>query len=220
VLTALGLGSTAYPACVTASQIPVAAAVSGLREKLAAVLRSMDNKACAAPARLEASRDHEAVRSHLPDAALSESGVLRIAHALMALSEAEASSLASLSLSYNGAIGDVGAICSAHVLPRGLPELGLVGCNIGDGGRAVLLGWARRATRVRMLCIEGNNFSQQTSTRFGMLRRTNSHLSVYVRYERWERSVPRYRADAALLTRPYPFAEMNVQHAGRRPARS
>jgi hypothetical protein len=181
LLTTFGLGSTVYPAWVTASQIPVATEVCGLRTKLASVLRSMDNQACVAvAARLEASKGQEAVSLHLRGAQLTESGVLRIADALAALTEGEASSLASLSLSYNGAIGDAGAISLAHALPRGLPELGLVGCNVGDTGGAALLDWARRATRLRMLCIEGNNFSHQTRTRFGMLRRKNPHLSVYV----------------------------------------
>lgn len=179
-LSAFGLGTMGYLPAVTASESPVAHGDSGLCRKLAAALRSIGNEGCIAAAeRLDESTGHRHVQLHLRGVGLDVSDTEQIADALRPLTDAEASSLASLSLSYNAAIGDAGAIPLAHALPRSLPELGLVDCKIGDTGGAALLEWARQATRLRMLCVEGNEFSEEIRTRFSNLVRANPSLSVF-----------------------------------------
>jgi len=180
--TAAGaLGTTGYPGVVTASELSDAPEVNGLRQKLAAALRSIGNEGCTEAARrLETAERHDEVLLHLRGVGLNASGVARIADALSALTEAEASSLVSLSLSYNAAIGDAGAVPLAHALPPSLRELGLVGCRVGDAGGNALLHWARQAAGLRMLCIEDNQFSEALTTRIRELPRTSPRLSVYV----------------------------------------
>lgn len=178
-LSALGIGTPGSATAVSASGSLLL--VSGLPGKLAAALRLTGNEGCiAAAARLEATTIHVDVRLHLRGVGLTASDAERIAGALSSLTLEEAPSLTSLTLSYNEAIGDAGAVSLADALPRSLRELGLVGCQIGDTGGAALLEWTRRATRLRMLCIEGNRFSEEIRTRFGDLQQTNSRLSVYV----------------------------------------
>ncbi|MGK0168643.1 MAG: hypothetical protein ACI9W2_000360 [Gammaproteobacteria bacterium] len=123
---------------------------------------------------------HRDVPLHLRSAGLNASDAALIANALRSLTDADASSLSSLSLSYNQDIGDLGAIRLARGLPRSLPELGLVDCKISDAGAAALLEWAGQSTRPRMLCIEGNDFSHKVAARFRTLAQTPVNLSVYV----------------------------------------
>lgn len=175
-LGALGLWTAGFaPVAASASDL------SGLRNKLVAALYSINNEACiATAARLEASAHLENVRLHLRDVGLKSSDVTHIANALWSLTDAQASTLASVSLSYNKDIGDVGAVRLARALPKTLPELGLVGCNIRESGGSALLGWAEQSTRLRMLCVEGNDFPKELVKRYRALPRSRPHLNVYV----------------------------------------
>jgi hypothetical protein len=180
LLSAAGLAVAAYPAFASASGRAIHAG-GRLHEKLAATLRSIDNAGCiAAAVRLEAAAGQGDVALQLRGVGLSAPAAATIADGLKALTDAEAASLTSLSLSYNAAIGDAGAAALARALPRRLPELGLVGCGIGDAGGTALLGWTRQATRLNMLCIEGNAFSEDLGERFRDLARTNPRLTVFV----------------------------------------
>jgi len=157
-------------------------AQQNLSRTLANALRSIGSKRCIAAAEeLEASnRDDGGVRLHLRNAGLNASDVLTIAHALKSVSRKEASSLASLSFSYNEAIGDAGVVTLAQALPAGLRELGLVGCGIGDQGGEALLQWASHAQQLSMICIEQNNFSEPMREQFNELARTNTNLLLVV----------------------------------------
>ena len=164
--------------------IPVTASafdVSRLRMKLVAALRSIDNEACAVTAtRLEAAMHNEVVHLHLRGAGLNASNAAQIANVLRSLSDSETAGLVSFSLSYNKDIGNIGAIHLARALPRTLPEFGLVGCKVGETGGTALLEWAEQATGLRMLCIEGNDFSAALVSRFRALAQAQPHPSVYV----------------------------------------
>jgi hypothetical protein len=167
-------------AYANASDLPVASAPLKLFGALASTLRETGNEDCvAAAARLQSANLNEGVALHLRSAGLTAANVARIAEALRSLTETEASLLTSLSFSYNKAIGDAGAMAIARALPRSLPELGLVGCKIGDAGGQAVLDWAARATRLTLLCVEGNEYSQDIRARFRDLARTHAGLSVF-----------------------------------------
>ena len=75
------------------------------------------------------------------------------------LSLYEASALRSFSMSYNPGLTDAGVVLLAQAFPATLTELGLVDCAIGDKGGVALLHWGKKAVGLRMICVEGNNFS-------------------------------------------------------------
>ena len=85
-----------------------------------------------------------------------------------------------MSLSYNDAIGDTGAIAMAQSLPPTLHEVGLVNCGIGDAGGEALLRWAKNATGLRILCIEENNISEGIKLQLADLMHRNAALLVVV----------------------------------------
>jgi hypothetical protein len=103
-----------------------------------------------------------------------------LARAMSDLTDEEALTLGSLSLSYNPGIGDAGASVVAQALPATITELGLVGCGIGDQGGEALLHWAENASGLRMICVEDNQFSDETKTRFVELARAKHNLFVVV----------------------------------------
>ena len=180
IIPTIGIGTLVGSASVSAAQSTALLETTELREKLARALRATANDGCIAAAiRLEDSNVNEGVVLHLRGLNLTASDVEPIADALRALTDAEGSLLASLSLSYNDAIGDAGALSLANALPRSLPELGLVGCKIGDPGGRALLDWARQATRLTMLCVEGNEFSGEVRNQLRNLARENATLSVF-----------------------------------------
>ena len=150
--------------------------------KLAQALRLIGSKRCVEAAQLlEASGKSDGnISLHLRSAGINGTHADIIANALLSLSQEEASSLRSFSLSFNLEIGDRGALAIARSLPLTLRELGLVGCGIGDHGGKALLQWARQASRLRMLCIEDNQFSQKMTAQFKELAQTNQNLLVVV----------------------------------------
>jgi hypothetical protein len=124
--------------------------------------------------------DSENVYFHLRRAALNASDALIIAHALTSLKDDSLSSLASMSLSYNDAIGDAGAIAMMPALPPSIRELGLVNCGIGDAGGEAILQWAKNATGLRVMCIEENHMSEELKLRLSKLTQRNAALWVVV----------------------------------------
>lgn len=116
----------------------------------------------------------------LRSAGISRSDAVIIAGALLSLTRKEALSLRSLSLSFNPKIGDAGALAIARSLPRTLCELGLVDCGIEDRGGEALLQWAQQASRLQMICIEDNRFSQKLRAQFEALAQRNRNLLVVV----------------------------------------
>jgi hypothetical protein len=117
---------------------------------------------------------------HLRSAALEERDIALIAEVMRGLDDDEARFLSSFSLSYNGGVGDEGAVRMANSLPVSLPELGLVGCAIGNRGGEALLGWLEQTTRMRMICIEGNQFSNTIAKGFRAVARNRPGLTVFV----------------------------------------
>jgi hypothetical protein len=110
--------------------------------------------------------------------ATSDAGLL--ADALQSLKTDDVTSLNSFSLSYNAGIGDEGASLIANSLPTNLPELGIMGCGLGDASGETLLRWAREAPDLHTMCIEQNRFSDGLRARFNAfdLRRANFLMVV------------------------------------------
>lgn len=180
-VSALVAGTLGLPTFISAFDSPMTEP-STIAITLANALRSIGSESClVAAASLEASQSNDGdIRFHLRSAGIDASGAMIIAEALRSLPNREASSLVSLSLSYNEALGDAGAIALAHALPPTLHELGLVGCGIGDQGGEALLQWAKQAPRLRMMCIEENKFSYEIRMQFAKLAREKSRLFVIV----------------------------------------
>jgi len=121
-------------------------------------------------AKLESGRHNDGdLHCHLQRAGIDAAGAETITTALKSLPDEQRSSLVSVSLSYNDALGDTGTIALAQGLPSSLRELGLVGCGAGDAGGEALLQWAGQAPRLRTLCIEDNLFSEGARSRFTRL---------------------------------------------------
>jgi hypothetical protein len=83
-------------------------------------------------------------------------------------------------LSCNPLIGDEGARALARSLPDTLRELGLVGCGIKDTGGEAILRWAYKSSRLRMICIEQNPFSERLKAQSRQLAQKNENLLVIV----------------------------------------
>lgn len=86
--------------------------------------------------------------------------------------------LRSISYSYNPLIGDEGASLLANSFPKSINEIGLVGCGIGDAGAIEILHWMKKSTTLKMICIEGNNFSDNVKRDYQTFKKDNPHIMV------------------------------------------
>ncbi|MFT5439143.1 MAG: hypothetical protein ACI9MJ_001004 [Alphaproteobacteria bacterium] len=181
VACAMATGANAFPALVGPTNgSPGPAQRASM--KFAGALRAIGSDACIAAAqRLEAGEGGNGdISLHLRRASLNTADAIVLARAVSALTDEEALTLGSLSLSYNPGIGDAGASIVARALPATLTELGLVGCGIGDQGGEALLRWAENASGLRMICVEDNRFSDKIKTLFVELSRAKHNLFVVV----------------------------------------
>ena len=139
----------------------------------AKVLGSIGGNVCLEAAiRLEGfSEDVERFSLHLRQAGLDQADAKRLAAALGAFEPQKISAITSFSVSFNTDMGDAGAKVIANGLPTTLPELGMVGCDIGDQAGDALLRWALRAPNLHTMCIEGNRFSDRLQALFAELGR-------------------------------------------------
>jgi len=146
------------------------------------VLKSTQNSVCdAAAARLMALHDNSSNYDlHLRSANLSSAQIERIAEALQAVHRQGGPALHSFSLSYNSNLNDEGMLTLVKTLPPTVTEVGLVQCGLGDVGGAALLAWASGATKLQMLCVEQNAFSNVTKDRLVKLGREKPGLLVVV----------------------------------------
>lgn len=96
---------------------------------------------------------------HLRSADLNVTDAKILADGIKRNTAAGGGSLSSFSTSYNPELGDEGAAHLAAAFPDSMTELGMVGCNISDEGGQSILNWAKTAPNLRMICVEGNDFS-------------------------------------------------------------
>ncbi len=89
-------------------------------------------------------------------------------------------SINSISFSYNQKFGDNGASILAKFLPLSIQEIGLVDCGISNKGGLDILDWVKRASNLKMICIEQNNFTQNLKTEFHKFAKDNPKILILV----------------------------------------
>lgn len=110
---------------------------------------------------------------HLRDLGLTQAKILAIAVALQSSNVP----IGSVSLGYNQAMKDAGAVALIEALPDSVFELGLVACGIGDEGGKKLLQWMQEnTTNLQMICIENNDFSDNLKMHFKNFRLQNPKI--------------------------------------------
>jgi hypothetical protein len=149
---------------------------------LITALRSIGTPSCLAAAdRLEAVIGSQAgFDLHLRRAGLKQADAQVLADGMLRANAGNALSLKSFSASYNPELGDVGAATLATAFPETMTELGLVGCSVGDAGARLILEWARSAPNLKMICVEGNNFSAGMKIQFRDLASLGGNMLVVV----------------------------------------
>jgi hypothetical protein len=150
--------------------------------ELIKALRSIGKPACLDAAdRLAASTGSLAgFDLHLRSAGLNEADARVLANVMLHADAGNVLLLKSFSASYNPDLGDVGAAALAEAFPETMTELGLVGCSVGDAGGSSILEWAQTAPDLRMICVEGNNFSAGMKSQFQDLASLGRNILVVV----------------------------------------
>lgn len=115
---------------------------------------------------------------HLRSAGMDAQDARILANAIHEMPRSTKHHLRSFSASYNPDVKDAGAMALARSFPATMTELGLVGCSIGDAGGTALLEWAQQVPNLRMICVEGNNFSSDLRSKFAELGRRHTSLMV------------------------------------------
>ncbi len=142
--------------------------------EIANILRTIGSKKCLAKAEDLLSQSPPLVSLHLRDLELNTTQVSSIASCF---NEATESSKYIKSISFsNNNIGDAGAIALTKHLPESIRELGLVNCGISDAGGTQILNWMKRSTTLKMVCIEGNHYSERLKEEFLTFGSTNSRI--------------------------------------------
>ena len=116
---------------------------------------------------------------HLRSAGLIPTDAAVIAEALAQFDQ-DSPCLRSFSVSYNPTLGDVGVKVLLAALPATVNELGMVGCELSDDSGQTLLEWAKQADGLRMMCVEGNRYSEQMRGRLSQLGGVRSMAQIYV----------------------------------------
>ena len=162
---------------------------AGLENKIIAsfrvlidALRSTNNAACLrASNKIEVAwASNTEVNLHLRNANLKAAEAEIIAGALHEASLYGGLALNSFSMSYNPGLTDAGVVALAKALPRSLTEVGFVECDIGDDGGAALLRFSQHTAGLRMICLEGNRFSESIKHSFTILSQERANLLVIV----------------------------------------
>jgi hypothetical protein len=109
---------------------------------------------------------------------LSTASIQEIAAILKDEKTVNTEPISSISFSYNNLMGDDGAIALASSLPASINEIGLVNCGIGDAGGSAILECIAHLPRLRMICIEQNNFSDELRSEYMLFRKENPTIIV------------------------------------------
>ena len=149
---------------------------------LISALRSTNDSVCErAAARLLALKGNQSSYDlHLRNADLKSDDIKRISESIKAIDGKGGPELHSFSMSYNPNLRDKGAVILAKNLPSTLRQIGLVGCGIGDIGADALLALAQRTPKLHWLCVENNNFSNDTKQQLLKLGQHRNGLLVVV----------------------------------------
>lgn len=145
-------------------------------------LRLIGKDVCLSSAnRLQTTVDPTAkISLHLRSAGLDSDDARILANALDLHFDQGGQQIRSFSVSYNPMLGDDGVLTLSTALPPDVSDIGFVGCGIGDEGGTALLRWAQKSTQLRMICVEGNSFSDGLIASFHRLSDTRPGLLVVV----------------------------------------
>jgi hypothetical protein len=143
--------------------------------KLVEILLACGTKACLAKAANLEFVSNPLQSIHLRELGLAASDVVKIAD-LIHQSKDIGEGIKSFSLSYNNEIGDLGCMTLTSVLPKSIVELGLVDCGITDLGGVKLLEWAKKSSKLRMMCVEQNAFTDEMRKEFKHFSSENLHI--------------------------------------------
>lgn len=117
---------------------------------------------------------------HLRSAGLTEEDTLGLAAALKSLVGQEGPSMRSFSVSFNPGMNDIGAAALLAALPTAVTEVGMVGCALGDASGQAVLDLVRRGNALRMICVEGNDFSSRMRAEISDTGRERAGLFIVV----------------------------------------
>lgn len=150
--------------------------------ELIKALRSIGKPTCldAADQLVASTGSPEGFDLHLRRAGLNEADARVLANGMLHVDAGNSLLLKSFSVSYNPGLGDVGAAALSEAFPETMTELGLVGCSVGDAGGSSILEWARTAPDLRIICVEGNNFSAGMKSQFQDLASFGRDILVVV----------------------------------------
>lgn len=123
---------------------------------------------------------HQHFDLHLRSANLNPSDALLLVDGMQWLSAQDSWKMRSFSVSYNPTLEQVGIITLVKSLPPTVADLGMVGCDMDDQSALVLLEWARRATMLKVICIEENHLSSAVKNQFTALRSVTNGMMVIV----------------------------------------
>ncbi len=149
-------------------------------EKIAAILKDTEHPELIQKANALLDNSAQKNTLHLRALNLKQKNIITIAKVLKLEKDNETQHLKSISFSYNHLLGDVGATVLFNSLPESIREIGLVHCGIGDKGGIEILNWIRNAPHLRMICIEGNNFSEKLKNQFRAFQNKNTKILVVI----------------------------------------
>ncbi len=144
-------------------------------KQLAKVLRRIGTAECLKKVVTLEKQEFKTSTLNLRNLKLNATDIIEIANILQHDND---NTLRSISFSYNPLIGDEGAALLANSFPISINEIGLVGCGIGDIGAIEILHWMKKSTTLKMICIEGNNFSDNVKRDFKAFKKDNPHIMV------------------------------------------
>lgn len=130
---------------------------------VAAILRRKASESGIAKARILEDKSGLGSSLNLRNLDLNSSDFISLAECLKQEKRVE---LQSISLSYNPLMGDSGAIALVGDFPATICELGMVNCGIGDRGGVEILKWMKSSENLKMVCIEGNDYSDNLRKEF------------------------------------------------------
>jgi hypothetical protein len=111
---------------------------------------------------------------HLRSANLGQAEATLIADAIEILHQNNVLNLQSVSFSHNPGITELGLKRLLEALPDHTTELGLVGCGLGDKSANNIALFLRRSNKLKMVCVESNNFSPEAKS---LIMNSAMHLS-------------------------------------------
>lgn len=149
-----------------------------MNKEIARVLRKKGTLQCILKSETLENNLSELSTLNLRNLSLEENDIVDITNILEPKKGNNTICVKSISFSFNPLIGDVGATLIANKIPASIDEIGLVDCGIGDIGGAEILKWMRKSSKLQMICIEQNNFSNKLKMEFNIFQKENPSIMV------------------------------------------